>query len=132
MIDPSLLKAFITMIAAVGGLSLLLFILKRKARNSIVNTDSSLQTLSIESRVHITPKNQVVVINYGDKKYVLGISEQSVNLIADVTEKPVRHQVENSTTFSSDSKPYTTDTSSNDVSFAAFLKSITKRDVNKN
>ncbi len=132
MIDPSLLKAFITMIAAVAGLSLLLFFLKKKARNSTVNSDSSLQTLSIESRVNVSPKSQVVVINYGDKKFVLGITEQSINLIADVTEKPSRVHFENSTAFPSDSKSHHSDTSSNDVSFAAFLKSITKRDFNKN
>ncbi|MBN8573218.1 MAG: flagellar biosynthetic protein FliO [Candidatus Kapabacteria bacterium] len=132
MIDPTLLKAFITMAAAVGGLSLLLLLLKKKARNRIVNADSSLQTLSIESRIAVAPKSQVVVINYGDKKYILGITEQSINLIADVTEKLPHPRVENSPTFSSDYNAHASDTSSNDVSFAAFLKSITKRDFNKN
>lgn len=132
MIDPSLLKAFITMMAAVGGLSLLLFILKKKAHHRSVHIDPSLQTLSIDSRVNVSPKSQVAVVKYGEKKYLLGISEQSINLIADVSEKPAHVHADNPIPASSGSAIHSTDISPNDISFAAFIKSITKRDFNKN
>lgn len=79
MIDPTLLKAFITMMAAVIGLSLLLFILKRKSLSRSMSSTQTVQSLSVDARLSVTPKSQVIVVNYGDKKYMLGITEHSLS-----------------------------------------------------
>lgn len=117
------------MLAAVVGLSLLLFILKKRIAIK-GRTSSASSTLFVESRVPLTPKSQAIVLHYGEKRFLIGVTESSVQLIADISESD---RQENSDT-SADKKVMTENTPqlepqlSDDLSFTAFLKSISRRE----
>lgn len=131
MIDPTLLKAFITMMAAVIGLSVLLFILKRKSLSRSMSSTQTVQSLSVDARLSVTPKSQVIVVHYGDRKFMLGITEHSINLIADLS-IPAVPSTESSAVSAPLSHGTVEQIHEDDLSFAAFIKSITKRENSKN
>lgn len=124
MIDPTLLKAFITMIAAVGGLSLLLFILKRKAASKVSSTKNT--SLTVETRIALTPKSHAVVLHYGSKKFLLGVTEHSVQLLSELLENQQKN-VSNEPA----EKPLRlpNEIVNDDLSFSAFIKSISRKEI---
>lgn len=129
MLDPTLLKAFITMLAAVVGLSLLLFILKKRIaiKGRVASNPSSLY---VDARVPLTPKSQAIVLLYGEKRFLIGVTENSVNLIADIsdTEQKIHSDKPNDKKVISEETDILEPQLPEDLSFTAFLKSISRRE----
>jgi flagellar protein FliO/FliZ len=72
-------NAFVVMILFVAGLAVLLFYLKRLAekQRSVKNR----LALDIIAKQPVTPKSQIMVVEIEGEKYMLGVTENNINLL---------------------------------------------------
>ncbi len=94
MIDGLVLKAFGTLLAAVGAIALILFFLKKYAagHKSGVNGPG----LKVVGKLSLQPKNQIFIVEAGSRTLLIGVSEKGITLLADLTkDRQRRAELEN-------------------------------------
>jgi len=132
MVDNNLLNAFLSMGAIVLILIAILFVLKRIAKKKQIGGNNI--DMKIVSRLQIQHKSQLAIVEVDGKKLLLGLTEQNVNLLADLSDD--KTFIEKNDTIekifpTSNAKlqesmkkvSKSNDNLSNDLSFSAFLKS---------
>ncbi len=83
MFDGNILRAFATLGLLVSLFGVLFWLIKKYTAKS--KKKSSGISLEILSRMALQPKNQLFVIKAGDKTLLLGVSEKSINTLADLS-----------------------------------------------
>lgn len=79
LFDNPIANAFVVMIIFVAGLAMLLFYLKRLAekQRSIKNK----MPLDIVAKQPVTQKSQIMVVEVEGERYMLGVTENNINLL---------------------------------------------------
>ncbi len=83
--DGTMLQSLLTLVAGVSIIGLMFYLLKKytlKAQNSSGKMD-----LKVISKLPLQPKSSLFVVEAGDKKLLIGVSEKNINLISDLTEE---------------------------------------------
>jgi flagellar protein FliO/FliZ len=84
MPDNNLLNAFFTMGAIVLILLTILIVLKRIARKK--QSGGSTYDMKVVSRMPLQQKAQLAIVEVQGKKLLIGLTEQNVNLLADLSQ----------------------------------------------
>jgi flagellar protein FliO/FliZ len=84
MLEPNLLKAFLTLMACAAVMGGILIVLKRYAKKKTMVTGGV--ELHVIARQALQPKAGVFIVKAGDKTLVLGVTEHNVTTLADITE----------------------------------------------
>lgn len=84
MFDGNILRAFATLGLLVSLFGLMIWLIKKYTAKSKKN--SSGINLEILSKMSLQPKNQLFVVKAGDRTLLLGVSEKSINTLADLSE----------------------------------------------
>ena len=82
----TIVKLLLALAAVVGLIYLSIFLLKRVSNRTMPNTD---QLIKVIGRSYLTPKQSLYIVKLGLKYSVLGVCENSVNLIKDLTAEEV-------------------------------------------
>ncbi|MBX3044529.1 MAG: flagellar biosynthetic protein FliO [Candidatus Kapabacteria bacterium] len=117
--DGNILNAFATLSLVVVALGVLLFIVRKFVNGK--NQKDQILDMKIISKMQLNPKNQLYVVQAGNKKLLLGVSESGIRNLTDlgiedipkvntVEPKPVNHTSK-------------VDVASDNLSFTTFLKS---------
>jgi flagellar biogenesis protein FliO len=125
MIDETLLKAFLTLMACAALLGGILWYIKRwAARKSPLAKEVNIR---ITGRMSLPPKAIVYTMQVAGRTLLIGVTDHSVALLADLTESTdsIPATIESA---KQNSIPSLVDDSPEAVSFGAFLKAITKRE----
>ena len=121
--DGNIIKAFLTLIGSVAILGILLIIVK-KVTLQVKSRETGLN-LKVTSKLGLGSKSQLFVVQVNNRSLLLGVTEKSINLIADVTDQ------ENKTLLNPKAeivkKEVKQDIKDQDLSFRAFLKSAVLR-----
>ncbi len=136
MIDNNLLNAFLSMGAIVLVLITFLFILKRIAKRK--QSGGSSYDMKVIARMPLQQKSQIAIVDVQGKIFLLGLTEQNVNLLADLSEDKTfitkNENLENifptSNLKMQESLKKATSSNemlNNDLSFKAFIKSTFDR-----
>ncbi len=83
--EGTMLQSLLTLVAGVGIIGLMFYLLKKytlKAQNS-----SEKMNLKVISKLPLQPKSSLFVVEAGDKKLLIGVSEKNINLISDLTDE---------------------------------------------
>jgi len=117
-IDNNILNAFLTMMASVVLLGIVLIAIKKfffKVQN--LNNDNKIDILS---RVNLNNKNSLFIVKIQNKHLLIGSTEKNVNLIAelDISENTQLHKPKNKEKNKDFNK-----VNNKDLSFKAFLNS---------
>ena len=83
MFENALLRSFFSLIILVAVLGFILYLVKRIARKSARKANSN--GIAIISRTSLLPKAHVYIIEAGSQKLLLGVTEQNVNFLYDMT-----------------------------------------------
>jgi flagellar biogenesis protein FliO len=86
MIDETLLRAFITMMVCVGAIAGLLWLVKRKMTTG--KQGNTLIGIEIIARQGLNTKAQIFVVSVHSKTLLLGVTEQSVTMLAELDSLP--------------------------------------------
>jgi flagellar biogenesis protein FliO len=84
MIDNNLMNAFLSMGAIVVLLLVILFVLKRIARKK--QSGGASYDMKIVSRLPLQQKAQLLIVEAQGKNLLIGLTDQNVNLIANLSE----------------------------------------------
>jgi len=132
MPDASILKAFATLVSVVAGLAVLLMIIKKYAKKGkkIVNQ----LDLQVISKISLQPKSHLYLIKAGDNTLLIGVTDNNINTLADLTENkehPV-NSVQKSLKTRINPSPDTNNTKELEtaLSFGSFIKSAFRKNVN--
>jgi flagellar biosynthetic protein FliO len=77
-----IVKLILSLIVIVGLIYLSIFLLKKISNKTMPNAD---QWLKVVGKSHLTPKQSLFIVKMGLKYAVLGVGEDSVNLIRELT-----------------------------------------------
>ncbi len=125
MIDETLLRTFLTLLLCVAGLGVVLFFVKRYS--SKIAPQRQMFDLKAVGRVSIH-KGAVYAIQAGSKTLLIGATDHSINLIADISsEQSLTPTAPPSSLEHSVVLPPET---SDSLSFSAFLQSISVKGRN--
>ncbi|MBL7999484.1 MAG: flagellar biosynthetic protein FliO [Candidatus Kapabacteria bacterium] len=83
MIDDALLKTFLSLMAFVAVIGGVLWYIKRKTTRGVVG--QSTVAIRIVARQALTPKSYVCIVEIRGGLYALGVTEQSVTLLKDIS-----------------------------------------------
>lgn len=86
MIDETLLRAFITMMVCVGAIAGLLWLVKRKMTTG--KQGSTLIGIEVIARQGLNAKAQIFVVSVHGKTLLLGVTEQTVTMLAELDSMP--------------------------------------------
>lgn len=86
LMDGKIIESFLILMGSVGILAVLLFGVKRYISNTRQSAGS--ESINIVSKVTLQPKSHLFVIETAGKKLLVGVSEKSINLVSDLTDKP--------------------------------------------
>jgi flagellar biosynthetic protein FliO len=146
MPDDTILKAFLSLITMVAAFAAILFVIKKivvKNKQGVPGSD-----LKILSRIHLQPKANLYVVQAGDKKMIIGVTDHNVTAIGEIQDQqaiisgeshssvPMNykiHQKANSATKSQSIQtnvPNRAIENANPLSFKSFIASAFKRNVN--
>ncbi len=130
MIDENLLHAFLTLMLCVLGLGVVLFIVKRYSAK--IAPHKQTVDMKILGRLPLQKAN-IYTIQAGDRTLVVGTTDHSITTLADIT--PVIAPAATLPAGKAPVHPAPQDTSPKDptadnLSFAAFLQSISHRRKN--
>jgi len=139
MPDGTLIKTFLALLALVGGLIVVLLVVKRLVKKSgRLPGGSNLQALS-RSQIH--PRSFIYIVKAGSRTLLIGATEHSITTLADLTDdyKNAKAQALSKNTQLPAAvqtiSPKTTADKNQfspqpDTSFSAFLRNTFKRNVN--
>lgn len=132
--DGTVLKSFAILFASVGVVFLVLMALKKVSKKFTLSNNSV--ELKVLSKLALNPKSQLYIIEADGKTLLLGVSEKSINTLAELSDeqrissfdlnKPQRQ-----------TKPANAklkQNSNDNLSFMSFLKSSVgmKQEINQN
>lgn len=83
--EGTMLQSLLTLTAGVGIIGLMFYLLKKytlKAQNSSGKMD-----LKVISKLPLQPKSSLFVVEAGDKKLLIGVSEKNINLISELSDE---------------------------------------------
>lgn len=123
MIDDTLLRTFFTLLLCVAGLGAVLFFVKRYS--SKITPQRQMLDLKAIGRVSIH-KGAVYAIQAGSKTLLIGATDHSINLIADISSEQSPLTPPSSLEHSVVLPPETSDS----LSFSSFLQSISTKGKN--
>lgn len=86
LMDGKIIESFLILMGSVGILGVLLYGVKRYISNTRQSAGS--ESINIVSKVTLQPKSHLFVIETAGKKLLVGVSEKSINLVSDLTDKP--------------------------------------------
>lgn len=86
MPELSLLKSFVTLIILVGVLGLALMLLKKYVKKHRSKTPEGDQ-LQILARTALQPKTNIYILKVGDRKLLVGTTDNNIATLADLTEE---------------------------------------------
>lgn len=104
-----LFKLILSMVIIVGLIYLSIFLLKKIGNRTVSNSDGLVKVIG---KSYLTPKQSLFIVKLGLSYAILGVSENSVSLIKDLSAEEVESLKKNS------GKP---------KSFQSVLKSVLKR-----
>jgi flagellar biogenesis protein FliO len=120
--DGNILNAFATLSLVVVALGVFLFILKKTALAKTAK--EQILDMKVLSKMQLNPKNHLYVVQAGDKRLLLGVSETGITSLSELSNVSSVAENVSVPAFSSPkivtSKPKTID---NSLSFKSFLKS---------
>jgi flagellar biosynthetic protein FliO len=82
--DGSILNAFGTLSIVVVALGALLYLVKKTAQKKISN--GQLLDMKILSRMNLNAKNHLYIVQAGDKKLLLGVSESGIRNLTELND----------------------------------------------
>lgn len=85
MFDDTILKSFATMGVAVAFLSAILFFMKFLVKKNRMNNSINNTELKIISKTTLQPKHHLYIVKANNKELLLGVTDQNINLIADLS-----------------------------------------------
>ncbi len=122
--DGTMLKSFLILFASVAVVIGVLFVLKRISKRFTQGGENSVN-LKVLSKLSLAPKNHIYVVEADGKKLLLGVSEKSINTLAELSSPAqkassfAQHQKINQKPSNSNENS----SSNKDLSFFSFLKS---------
>jgi len=121
-IDPNILNTFLTLMASVGILGLLLFFVKKTALNfKKRGAESNLEVLS---KLSLSQKNNLFIVKAKNKTLLIGVSEKNINLISELETDNSAVNLHSDQILNKIKNTNKTESNVNsDLSFKAFLKS---------
>jgi flagellar biogenesis protein FliO len=125
MIDETLLRAFLTLLLCVAALGVVLVVVRRYS-SKITPQRQSIELKAVgRLPVH---KGAVYAVQAGGRTLLIGATDNSINLIADITEQSPLTITDSAPNQQSIIPPETSDS----LSFSSFLQSISQRPTPKN
>lgn len=82
----TIVKLILALVVVVGLIYLSIFLLKRLSGRTMPNTD---QLIKVMGRSYLTPKQSLYIVKLGVKYAVLGVGENTVNLIKELSPEEV-------------------------------------------
>lgn len=115
MFDSQLYSSFFTLMGIVAFLGIMYILLKRYTKSK-----SALKGMNIKihERVPVFPKGHLIIVEIADKYYLLGATEQNINILKELEINEVPNEKEK-LNISQIKDP-------EDLSFKAFIKSALK------
>lgn len=119
--DGSILNAFATLSTVVAALGVLLYIVKRAVK--IKNSKDQILDMKVLSRMPLNQKNQLYIVQAGNKKLLLGVSDTGIRNLSEIDDE-IPYEIPKNTpppkqTVSKVKEPEAID----NLSFRSFLKS---------
>ncbi len=81
--DSNILNAFLTLMGSVAILGIILFMMKKLTLKFKKN--SSINGIEVLSKLNLSPKNALWTIKIQNRILLLGVSEKSINLLAELS-----------------------------------------------
>jgi flagellar biogenesis protein FliO len=129
MIDENLLHAFLTLMLCVAGLGIVLFIVKRYSAK--IAPHKQTVDMKILGRLPLQKAN-IYTIQAGERTLIIGTTDHSITTLADITSPAsATSSLPAPSVSAQPSKDNSTiDPTADNLSFAAFLQSISHRRKN--
>lgn len=126
MIDLNnpILSTFITLSIAVLGIGLILYFVKKYTDQHRINDNA--YGMKILSKLSLSPKNHIYAIEAGGKKLLIGVSDKSINTLAEL-ENNTNIRKEIAKYSNKESQIPKTKIDNPDLSFSSFIRSAFKR-----
>ncbi|MDC1067863.1 flagellar biosynthetic protein FliO [Candidatus Kapabacteria bacterium] len=83
MFDSPMTNAFFTMIMGVGAIGVIFFVLKKYSKKISPKMGGN-NEIQIISRSSLTPKSHLYIVEIENQKLVLGVTENSINLVKEL------------------------------------------------
>ncbi len=129
MPESALLKSFLSLVLLVAVLGIILLLIKRIAKKTKQKKQNS--ELSILSRMSLSPKAHLYIVQAENKKLLLGVTDHHVSLVHDYSKPNQIHDLINTDDSTAITKemlkqnPVKTDDQS--LSFGNFLKTAFRK-----
>ncbi len=123
--DWTVINAALILISSIVVLAVIAVVVRRYATN---RGSAHGLPIRIVARQPIAPKASVVIVDIGDKRLLLGVTEQTVTLLGSVTLSHPPHQQPPSQTTDQSPRPLrTAPPAPAELSFRAYLSSLFQR-----
>lgn len=113
MFDDPITQAFATLALAVAAIAIIFWLLKKYSKK--ISPKLGNKNIDIKSRSSLTPKSHLYIVEVEGEKLLLGVTENSVNLI-----KELKIKDENTSNGIPDNLKLNSE--KDDISFKSFLK----------
>lgn len=120
--DSNILNAFLTLMGSVAILGIILFMMKKLTLK--FKKSSSINGIEVLSKLNLSPKNALWTIKIQNRILLLGVSEKSINLLAELSNSNLqneKYELSNKKSTSTNINKNIDDLSS-ELSFKEFLK----------
>lgn len=121
MPENAIIETFLTLLAAVAVLGIILYFVKKYGNK--INSDSNQIELKILAKMPIPPKNNLYVVRAGNKTLLIGASDKSISTLSELEDNSSNKKIKSTPKIDSKS----IDSPIDDLSFANFLKSTLKK-----
>jgi len=91
--DSNIFQTFIVLIAAVGVIATIMILIKKISMKRMENRDTI--NLNVISKITLQPKNHLFVVKAANKLLVLGVTDNSINILTELepdSEKIISNQ----------------------------------------
>lgn len=122
--DGNIINSFLMLLFVVAVIGVAMHLLKKTSKKSML-LDESLE-MKILSKLALNQKNQLYIVQVGDKRLLLGVSENGVRSLSEISDD---NKLEINK-LSSDINLSNSKISDDNLSFKAFLKSTFKSQSN--
>jgi flagellar biogenesis protein FliO len=85
MLEDTLLRSFLSMIAFIAVLAVILYVFKRYAKKTKLRNNSI--DLNIISKLTIQPKTNLFIIKAGLRTLLIGVTDHNIQTLSDLTEE---------------------------------------------
>lgn len=134
------MRAFASLAACVGVLLLIYLFIKKYAAKRNNTSIANGETLSVISRMPISPRGMLCIVAIGKRRLLIGSTEHNISLVADLTENSTVPNTPNEPVSDVNSSVTATKTTStvkmpqpdfegdDSASFSTFLKTVLSRE----